>query len=77
MLKLGSAAKQPQYPSDGTDACGTPYCGSYDDQGWWGLAWLKAYELTGDKAYLFKAVQAFEWMVRGSWDDSQCGGGNW
>jgi len=47
----------------------------YDDEGWWALTWLHAYELTQDKAYLDMAVTIFKDMTAG-WDDT-CGGGLW
>ncbi len=47
----------------------------YDDEGWWALAWVKAYDLTQDKRYLASAQTLFEDMCQG-WDDV-CGGGLW
>ena len=45
----------------------------YDDQGWWILAWIEAYELTKDEKYLKMARITFADMATG-WDEV-CGGG--
>lgn len=45
----------------------------YDDEGWWALAWLDAWEWTGKTEYLEMARTIFEDMTLG-WDEN-CGGG--
>ena len=47
----------------------------YDDEGWWALAWIDAYDLTHRPQYLQMADSIFNDM-RGGWDDT-CSGGIW
>jgi predicted alpha-1,6-mannanase (GH76 family) len=47
----------------------------HDDEGWWALAWIKAYDVTGNAKYLSMAESIFT-TIRGAWD-STCGGGVW
>jgi predicted alpha-1,6-mannanase (GH76 family) len=47
----------------------------YDDEGWWALAWIKAFDYVGDAQYLTAAKTIFADMA-GGWDDT-CGGGIW
>jgi predicted alpha-1,6-mannanase (GH76 family) len=48
---------------------------SYDDMAWWALAWVNAYDLTGETNYLEMAKTIFSAMT-GGWDNV-CGGGVW
>jgi predicted alpha-1,6-mannanase (GH76 family) len=47
--------------------------GFYDDDGWWAIAWIKAYDLSHQQKYLDMAKTIFKRMS-GGWDD-KCGGG--
>ena len=48
----------------------------YDDEGWWALAWVNAYDLTHTPQYLQMAQSIFADMA-GGWDTATCGGGIW
>jgi predicted alpha-1,6-mannanase (GH76 family) len=48
----------------------------YDDEGWWALAWIDVYDLTGEEKYLREARSIFKDMQLG-WEDETCGGGVW
>lgn len=47
----------------------------YDDEGWWALAWVRAYDVTGDASYLSMAESIFADMEGGV--NGTCGGGIW
>jgi predicted alpha-1,6-mannanase (GH76 family) len=48
----------------------------YDDEGWWALVWIDAYDLTRNPRYLAMAESIFADMA-GGWDTTTCGGGVW
>lgn len=48
----------------------------YDDEGWWALAWIRAYDVTGVAAYLATAESIFRDM-QGGQANATCGGGIW
>lgn len=47
----------------------------YDDEGWWALAWVRAYDVTGKTEYLNMAASIFADMQGGV--NGTCGGGIW
>jgi uncharacterized protein YyaL (SSP411 family) len=47
----------------------------FDDNGWWGLAFLNAYRATGRQRYLNDAQRALDYIAAAGWD--QGGGGIW
>jgi predicted alpha-1,6-mannanase (GH76 family) len=49
---------------------------SNDDEGWWALAWIDAYDLTKTPGYLAMAQTIFADMTT-QWDTTTCGGGVW
>lgn len=48
----------------------------YDDEGWWALAWVEAFELTKKRSYLAMASTIFEDMT-GGWSEEFGGGIYW
>jgi predicted alpha-1,6-mannanase (GH76 family) len=48
---------------------------SIDDSLWWGLAWVKAFDLTGDQKYLNMAAVIADYCYQ--FHDDVCGGGIW
>lgn len=53
------------------------FINSYDDdEGWWALAWIDAYDLTGDSRYLAMSQTIFA-DIAAQWDTTTCGGGVW
>jgi predicted alpha-1,6-mannanase (GH76 family) len=59
-------------------AYGTTYFinDSNDDEGWWAVAWIDAYDLTKTPGYIAMAKTIFSDMTT-QWDTTTCGGGVW
>jgi predicted alpha-1,6-mannanase (GH76 family) len=49
----------------------------FDDDSWWALAWIDAYDLTHEPAYLSMAESIFAALAADGWDTATCGGGLW
>lgn len=49
----------------------------FDDDSWWALAWIDAYDLTHKREYLSMAESIFATLVADGWDTTTCGGGLW
>ena len=47
----------------------------FDDNGWWGLAFVNAYRATGTRRYLADAERALRYIAAAGWDPN--GGGIW
>lgn len=47
-----------------------------DDDGWWAIAWIRAYDLTGEQKYLDQAKLIF-WDMTTGWDNVCNGGLYW
>jgi hypothetical protein len=59
------------YPGDRTASTET----WFDDNGWWGLAFMNAYRATGTRRYLKDAERALHYIARVGWDPQT--GGIW
>lgn len=59
------------YPGDREAATET----WFDDNGWWGLAFLEAYRATGSRRWLADAQRAISYVAAAGWDSR--GGGIW
>ena len=49
----------------------------FDDNGWWGLAFLDAYRATGKRRYIGDAETAFRFIATSGWDNSPGSEGLW
>ena len=49
--------------------------GYFDDEEWWALGWLRAWELTGNHGYVERTNIIHQHQVDMAWNDSSCGGG--
>ncbi len=47
----------------------------FDDNGWWGIAFVNAYRATGSKRWLTDAMRALKYVAAAGWDGRQ--GGIW
>jgi hypothetical protein len=47
----------------------------FDDNGWWGVAFMNAYRATGNRRYLTDAERALRYIAAAGWDPN--GGGIW
>jgi hypothetical protein len=59
------------YPGDRTASTET----WFDDNGWWGIAFVNAYRATGSKRWLGDAMRALKYVAAAGWDARQ--GGLW
>lgn len=67
-------SKAPQHKVAGGPV-GTFLNAYYDDEGWWALAWINAYDFTDNKDYLKTAQNIFEDMKKNP--GTPCGGKRW
>lgn len=59
------------YPGDRTASTET----WFDDNGWWGIAFVNAYRATGSRRWLSDAMRALKYVAAAGWDPRQ--GGIW
>jgi len=50
--------------------------GYYDDAQWWGIAWIRAYQITKQDKYRDRSAFIWNFVQREAWDN-HCGGGVW
>ena len=50
---------------------------SFDDMAWYGLAYMRVYEVTRRTEFLSIGRAIFDWIWREGWDTGVCGGGVW
>jgi hypothetical protein len=72
-LNRGLRPLQGFSPYPGDRAAGTQTW--FDDNGWWGLAFVNAYRATGTRRYLLDAERALHYIATLGWDPR--GGGIW
>jgi hypothetical protein len=48
-----------------------------DDEAWWALGWVDAYDATNTSSYLSMAETIFSDISANGWDTTTCGGGVW
>ena len=77
-MKAQITVPKDQQKVDGKEMTGFPGFLNkyYDDEGWWALAWIDAYDLTHEKRYLAMSQSIFDDMA-GGWDEACCGGIWW
>jgi len=51
------------------------FSGYFDDEDWWGHAWLHAFELTGNSSYLQRSQAILDDLADRAWSEASCGGG--
>ena len=51
------------------------FSGYIDDMLWWGIAWLRAFQVTANRSYLGRSVEIFDDATTRAWLNDSCGGG--